>query len=148
MQLRGAYQWGQLGQDADYTLWVANGPSYDSSLPEPVIGQAINGFTNITITTNGKAYGGRFRVYPFPLDSNLGRLELGASTYNGKWQNGLWLNAWGVDFAYLGNNCRRAASGSRPIGRCQPDPARTIARDGISRSVTSQWIAPSRPGRI
>ena len=72
MQLRGAYQWGQVGQDADYTVWVANGPSYDSSLPQPVIGQTINGFTNITTNTNGKAYGGRFRVYPFPLDSNLG----------------------------------------------------------------------------
>jgi TolA-binding protein len=104
MQLRGAYQWGQLGQDADYTLWVANGPSYDSSLPQPVIGQTLNGFTNITTNTNGKAYGGRFRVYPFPLDSNLGRLELGASTYNGKWQNGLWLNAWDVDFNYLRGN--------------------------------------------
>ena len=104
MQLRGAYQWGQLGQDADYTVWVANGPSYDSSLPEPVIGQELNGSTNIQTNTNGRAYGGRFRVYPFPLDSNLGRLELGASTYNGKWQNGLWLNAWGVDFAYLRNN--------------------------------------------
>ena len=104
MQLRGAYQWGQLGQDADYTLWVANGPSYDSSLPQPVIGQTLNGVTNITTNTNGKAYGGRFRVYPFPLDSTLGRLELGASTYNGKWQNGLWLNSWGVDFAYHRGN--------------------------------------------
>lgn len=104
MQLRGGYQWGQLGQDADYTLWVANGPSYDSALPQPVIGQELNGSTNITVNTNGKAYGGRFRVYPFPLDSNLGRLELGASTYNGKWQNGLWLNAWGVDFAYHRGN--------------------------------------------
>ena len=99
MQLRGGYQWGSLGQDADYTLWVANGPSYDSALPQPVIGQTINGITNITTNTNGKAYGGRFRVYPFPLGSNLGRLELGASTYNGKWRNGLWLNAWDVDFA-------------------------------------------------
>ncbi len=104
MQLRGAYQWGQLGQDADYTVWVANGPSYDSSLPVPVVGQELNGNTNITINTNGKAYGGRFRVYPFPLDSDLGRLELGASTYNGKWQNDLWLNAWGLDFAYLRGN--------------------------------------------
>ena len=104
MQLRGGYQWGQLGQDADYTLWVANGPSYDSALPQPVVGQALNGSTNITINTNGKAYGARFRVYPFPLDSKLGRLELGASTYNGKWQNGLWLTSWGVDFAYHRGN--------------------------------------------
>jgi hypothetical protein len=104
MQLRGGYQWGQLGQDADYTAWVANGPSYDSSLPQPVIGQELNGVTNITTNTNGKAYGARLRFYPFPLDSKLGRLELGASTYNGKWQNGLWLNAWDVDFAYHRGN--------------------------------------------
>lgn len=104
MQLRGGYQWGGLGQDADYTLWAANGPSYDSSLPQPVIGQQLNGVTNITTNTNGKAYGARFRVYPLPLDSKLGRLELGVSTYNGKWQNGLWLNAWDVDFAYHRGN--------------------------------------------
>jgi len=104
MQLRGGYQWGQLGQDADYTAWVANGPSYDSSLPQPTIGQELNGVNNITTNTNGKAYGARLRFYPFPLDSKLGRLELGASTYNGKWQNGLWLNAWDVDFNYLLGN--------------------------------------------
>src|SRR5690348_4605973 len=57
MQLRGGYQWGGLGQDADYTLWVANGPSYDSDLPQPVVGQEINDVTNVTTNTNGKAYG-------------------------------------------------------------------------------------------
>jgi type II secretory pathway pseudopilin PulG len=104
LQLRGGYQWGQLGQDVDYTVWMANGPTYDSSLPQPVVGQELDGSTNISLNTNGKAYGGRFRVYPFPLDSNLGRLELGASTYDGKWQNGLWLNSWGVDFAWHWKN--------------------------------------------
>jgi type II secretory pathway pseudopilin PulG len=104
MQLRGGYQWGGLGQDADYTLWVANGPSYDSALPQPVVGQEINGVTNVTTNTNGKAYGARFRFYPLPLESQLGRLELGASTYNGKWQNGLWLNSWDVDFAWHWRN--------------------------------------------
>jgi hypothetical protein len=110
MQLRGGFQWGQLGQDADYTVWVANGPSYDSSLPQPVIGQTLNGFNNIGSNANGRAYGGRFRVYPFPLDSNLGRLELGASTYNGKWMNSLWLNSWAVDFAYLRGNLQARGS--------------------------------------
>jgi hypothetical protein len=104
VQLRGGYQWGQLGQDADYTVWAANGPSYDSALPQPVVGQQLNSSTNIGINSNGRAYGARFRVYPFPLDSNLGRLELGASTYDGKWQNGLWLNTWGVDYAYHRGN--------------------------------------------
>jgi hypothetical protein len=40
-------------------------------------------------------------VYPLPLDSDLGRLELGASTFNGKWLHGNWYNSWGIDFAYL-----------------------------------------------
>jgi hypothetical protein len=104
LQVRGGFQWGQLGQDVDYTSWVSNGPSFDSSLPKPVVGQALNGQTNIGVNTNGRAMGARFRVYPFPLDSQLGRLELGASTYNGKWQDSLWFNSWGVDFAYLNGN--------------------------------------------
>jgi hypothetical protein len=103
-QLRGGLQWGSLGQDFDYTTWVGNGPSFDSSLPRPVAGQALNPVTNISSTTNGKAVGTRLRFYPFPLESNLGRLELGASTYDGKWQNGLWFNSWGIDYAYLNGN--------------------------------------------
>ncbi|MGH9343117.1 MAG: hypothetical protein ACRD19_05085, partial [Terriglobia bacterium] len=100
-QLRGSVQWGLLGQDVDYTTWIANGPSFDSSIPKPVIGQSLNGQNNIALSTNGRAYGTRIRFYPLPLDAGLGRLELGASTYDGKWQNSLWFNAWGVDFAYL-----------------------------------------------
>ncbi len=104
LQIRGGFQWGQLGQDVDYTSWVANGPSFDPSLPKPVVGQALNSETNIGINTNGRAMGARFRVYPFPIDSQLGRLEFGASTYNGKWQDSLWFNSWGIDFAYLNGN--------------------------------------------
>ena len=103
-QLRGGLQWGALGQDFDYTAWAGNGPSFDSSLPQPVVGQALNPVTNISGETNGKAFGTRLRFYPLPLDSNLGRLELGGSAYNGKWQNGLWFNSWGVDYAYLKGN--------------------------------------------
>ena len=101
VQLRGGAQWGALGQDIDYTAWVSNGPSFANDIPQPVVGQAINGVNTIKVNTNGQGYGGRLRVYPFPLDSNLGRLELGASTLNGKWLHGNWYNAWGVDFAYL-----------------------------------------------
>jgi TolA-binding protein len=101
VQLRGGLQWGQLGQDFDYTTWVGNGPGFDSSLPQPVVGQTLNPVNNIQVKTNGKAFGTRLRFYPFPLDSNLGRLELGASTYDGKWLNGHWFNSWGIDFAYL-----------------------------------------------
>ena len=101
VQLRGGLNWGALGQDFDYTAWISNGPGFDSSLPEPVVGEVVNPVNNIGINTNGRAVGARLRVYPFPLDSNLGRLELGASTLDGKWLDGNWYNAWGVDFAYL-----------------------------------------------
>jgi hypothetical protein len=104
LQLRGGLQWGALGQDVDYTTWVANGPGFDSSVPQPVMGQSLNPVNNIQIHTNGKAFGTRLRFYPFPLDSKLGRLELGASTYDGKWLNGLWFNSWGLDYAYLNGN--------------------------------------------
>jgi hypothetical protein len=77
----------------DYTLWIANGPSFDSALPTPVVGQTLNPQNNIALNSNGRAFGGRFRLYPFPLDAGLGRLELGASTYDGKWLNSNWFNA-------------------------------------------------------
>ncbi|MGH7838758.1 MAG: hypothetical protein ACREQC_13180, partial [Candidatus Binataceae bacterium] len=104
IQLRGSVQWGQLGQDVDYTSWIGNGPSFDTSLPTPVVGQTLNPVNNIALNTNGRAYGTRIRLYPLPIDDDLGRLEVGASTYNGKWQNSLWFNSWGVDFAYLRKN--------------------------------------------
>jgi hypothetical protein len=104
IQARGSFQWGALGQDIDYTAWAANGPGFDSSLPAPVVGQTLNPQNNIGINSNGRAFGGRFRLYPFPLDTVLGRLELGASTYDGKWLNSHWFYAWGLDFAYLRND--------------------------------------------
>jgi len=104
VQARGSMQWGAIGQDVDYTAWVANGPSFDSALPTPVVGQTLNPQNNIALNSNGRAFGGRFRLYPLPLDAGLGRLELGASTYDGKWLNSHWFNAWGVDFAYLNND--------------------------------------------
>ena len=101
VQLRGSVQWGALGQDVDYTTWIANGPSYDPALPKPVVGQTLNPENNIALNTNGRAFGGRFRFYPFPLDSGLGRLEVGASTYDGKWLDSNWFYSWGVSAAYL-----------------------------------------------
>jgi hypothetical protein len=98
LQARGGFQWGQVGQDFDYTVWGGNGPNFS----EPVTGASMSSPTAIAFSqTNGKSMGARLRIYPFPIDSNLGRLELGASTYNGKWMNGKWLNAWGVDFNYF-----------------------------------------------
>jgi len=127
VQLRGSLQWGELGQDFDYTSWFANGPSFDSTLPAPAIGQTLNPQNNVAINTNGRAVGARLRVYPLLLDNPLGRVELGASTYNGKWMNGLWLNTWGIDFALLKGNFqargeflrtyRQMPAGSEPDNR-------------------------------
>ena len=101
LQLRGGLQWGDIGQDVDYTVWGGNGPNFS----EPVPGAAVGGPTAIASSqTNGKSIGARVRFYPFPLDAHLGRLELGASTYNGKWMNGNWFNSWGVDFNYFNGN--------------------------------------------
>lgn len=98
VQLRGGMQFGALGQDFDYTVWGGNGPNFSSS----VLGAALSGPTAVANSqTNGKSIGARFRVYPLPVDSEMGRLELGASTYNGKWSNGNWYNSWGVDFNYF-----------------------------------------------
>jgi hypothetical protein len=104
VQLRGGVQWGSLGQDFDYTTWISNGPGFDSALPAPAVGEVVNPVNNIATNTNTRALGTRLRFYPFPLDANLGRLELGASTLDGKWLNDLWYNAWGVDFAYERGN--------------------------------------------
>jgi hypothetical protein len=101
VQLRGGLQFGALGQDFDYTVWGGNGPNFSSN----VLGAAVGGPTSVANSqTNGKSIGARFRVYPIPLDAEMGRLELGASTYNGKWANGNWYNSWGVDFNYFVGN--------------------------------------------
>jgi hypothetical protein len=98
LQLRGGLQWGKLGQDFDYTVWGGNGPNFS----EPVMGAALGGPSSVASSqTNGKSIGGRLRIYPLPLEAEMGRLELGASTYNGKWMNGNWFNSWGVDFNYF-----------------------------------------------
>ena len=118
VQLRGGFQWGALGQVADYTLTVANGPGFTqsgcsgntppSSLPTcsspALVGDTLTSPNNIRLNTHSPAFGARIRFYPLPVDTRLGRLELGVSTYDGKWLNGYWFNAWGVDFNYFRNN--------------------------------------------
>lgn len=101
LETRGGMQWGQLGQDFDYTIWGGQGPGYTSNVLGAVVTSPIAAANK---QTNGKSMGARIRVYPLPLDLNLGRLELGASTYNGKWLSSNWLTSWGLDFAYLNGN--------------------------------------------
>lgn len=100
VQLRGAATWGSEGQDVDYTVYASNGPVFDTSLPIPVPGQMFNFPNNISTNTHGKAFGARLRIYPLPLSADAGRLEVGASTYDGKYQDGEWFNAWGISSAY------------------------------------------------
>jgi hypothetical protein len=101
VQVRGGMQFGQLGQDFDYTVWVGQGPSFTA----PVLGAVVTSPTPIADSeTNGRSFGARFRIYPLPVETEWGRLELGASTYNGKWMNGNWYNSWGVDFNYFVGN--------------------------------------------
>jgi len=35
IQLRGGAQWGEVGQDFDYTVWTGNGPTFSENFPEP-----------------------------------------------------------------------------------------------------------------
>ena len=105
LQARGAVQWGATGQDLDYSLWLDSGPTFESAstagaIPVPVVGELTNGLTGTNLSTNGKGVGGRFRLYPIPVDYGWGRLELMATSYNGKWQNSHWYNAWGLGYAY------------------------------------------------
>jgi len=101
LQARGGFQWGKVGQDWDYTVWGGNGPSFS----EPLAGATMTAPTPIAFAnTNGKSVGARFRFYPIPLDADWGRLELGASTYDGKWTAGKWLTSWGLDFNYFIGN--------------------------------------------
>lgn len=118
MQLRGAFQWGRMGQVADYTVWTGNGPGYTNSTcgdntppsplptcpPRALVGDTLVAVNNIQLNTHSPAFGGRFRVYPLPVDSDWGRLELGASTFDGAWMNNLWMTSWGVDFNYFRDN--------------------------------------------
>lgn len=129
IQLRGSAQWGVLGQDADYTIWAANGPSYDTTLTTPVVGETLESPTNIGTQSNGRAYGARFRIYPLPFDTNFGRLELGASTYDGKWLNGNWLYSWGVDFAYRRGNLQTRGEYLEAY-RQMPSPSKPDNRQG------------------
>jgi hypothetical protein len=94
-------QWGSVGQDLDYTVYLGQGPGYSANVPGAA---ATSPVAIASKQTNGKSVGGRFRLYPLPIDANLGRLEVGVSSYDGKWLDGKWLTSWGADFNYLLGN--------------------------------------------
>ena len=101
IELRNGMQWGSVGQDLDYTVYLGQGPGYSANVPGAA---ATSPVAIASKQTNGKSVGGRFRLYPLPIDANLGRLEVGVSSYDGKWLDGKWLTSWGADFNYLLGN--------------------------------------------
>lgn len=97
LQLRGGARLGaREGVTFDYTLYASNGPRFE----DPAIGAVL--VSNNTDFNRNKGFGARFAIYPLPLDLELGRLKLGASTFNGRWGAGdeRWFTSWGVDLAY------------------------------------------------
>jgi hypothetical protein len=151
VQVRGGIQWGKLGQDFDYTSWISNGLGFDSALPAPVVGEVVNPVNNIATNTNTRAFGTRLRFYPFPLDANLGRLELGASTLDGKWRHGLWYNAWGVDFAYARGNLQTRGEFLETYRQMPAGAASADNRQGWYLQVgyfLNGWRLPSEPDAI
>ncbi len=93
-QLRGAVPLDRPGRNIEYTLFVGNGPRFASEER----GAILEG--NQKDNNSSKAYGARVGFRPFPFDLGLGRLKLGASTYNGVWRRGRWLNVFGLDTVY------------------------------------------------
>ena len=96
-ELRGGAQLlGREGVDLAYTLYIANGPRFESD-------EVGAGFNPNNIDNNvGKGYGARFSLYPVPLSADLGRFQIGASTFDGKWDDSgdLWFTSWGIDTVY------------------------------------------------
>jgi len=165
LQARGGYQWGQPGQDWDYTTWIDSGPTFESAvgtLPAPVIGEGVNPLTGVNLSTKGIAVGGRLRFYPLPVDWDWGRAELYASTYDGKWMDGLWYESWGVGASYRVGPFRTRAEwlqsyrqmGSGPTG--MPDYPGCCGHDnrqgwfaqvgyflyGIPHPYLGDWLEP------
>lgn len=95
-QLRGVVPLGDPGVEAEYAVFVGNGPRFNSTA------RGAHLTNNFEDNNFAKSYGGRIGLRPFPFERGWGRLKLGASTYNGKWDadGNLWLNVWGVDGAY------------------------------------------------
>jgi hypothetical protein len=97
LQVRGGVPLGYgIGTHLGYTVYLANGPRYESDDPGAL-------FVNNQVDSNrNKAVGARLDVYPLPLDWKVGWLQLGGSTYDGKWdsEGTQWFTSWGLDWFY------------------------------------------------
>ena len=58
LQLRGGMQWGEVGQDFDYTVYIGQGPGYSANVPGAAADAPI---AIASKQSNGKSFGGRFR---------------------------------------------------------------------------------------
>ncbi len=96
-QLRGGARIGDWeGLNLAYSAYIANGPRFDSD----EVGALLN--PNNIDNNRGKGYGARLALYPLPLDNPIGRVMFGASTFDGKWDDGgnFWFTSWGLDLTY------------------------------------------------
>jgi len=97
VQLRGTVPLGYgEGTRAEYALYVTNGPRFASDERGALFE------TNNTDQNRAKGYGARLGVELLPYDAGLGRLRLGASTFDGQWdvQSNPWFTSWGMDAVY------------------------------------------------
>lgn len=108
VEARGAVPLGYgEGAFAEYTLFVNNGPYYDSSARGGFVGD------NAVDNNQGKGYGARIGVDLLPIDYEMGRLHLSASTFDGTWDtqvsappparkigDNLWFTSWGIGLDY------------------------------------------------
>ena len=93
-QLHGVVPLDSPGRHVEYAVYGANSPSFESNER----GAILN--VNHSESRSPKSFGARLGFRPFPFDWGWGRLKLGASTYNGVWRRGRWLNTWGLDTVY------------------------------------------------
>ncbi len=105
IQARGAVPLGYGdGTWAEYSVYAVNGPFYESSSPGAFFGD------NQVDNNQGKGYGARIGFDLLPIQYEMGRLHLDASTFDGSWDtqvNGgprpgdnLWFTSWGVGMDY------------------------------------------------
>jgi hypothetical protein len=124
-QLRGATRLlDKEGVDFEYTLFVTNGPRFASD-------ELGAGFESNNVDFNrGKGYGARVAVWPLPLAADVGRLKLGASTFDGKWnEDGQWFTSWGIDAAYQLNELEVRGEYLQTM-RAMPEGMRDDDREG------------------
>jgi hypothetical protein len=96
-QLRGGVPLGYgPGADFEYSVYIANGPRFTSD----EVG--ANFTSNNDDLNHGKAFGARIGLQPLPVDADWGRFHIGASTYDGQWDEAgdHWLTSYGFDAAY------------------------------------------------